>query len=55
MAMQPACPCAVGHIERYNPAVIAQAFPSKTVRFVIPFPVGGSSDANARISGPIFI
>jgi len=32
--------------------VCAQAFPSKTVRLVIPFPVGGSSDANARIIGP---
>ena len=30
----------------------AQAFPGKLVRFVIPFPVGGSSDANARIIGP---
>jgi len=29
-----------------------QAFPSKTIRFVIPFPVGGSSDANARIIMP---
>ena len=33
-------------------AVFAQAFPGKMVRFVIPFPVGGSSDANARIIGP---
>src|SRR5688572_26746150 len=32
--------------------VLAQAFPGKIVRFVIPFPVGGSSDANARIIGP---
>ena len=31
---------------------IAQAFPGKIVRLVIPFPVGGSSDANARIIGP---
>ena len=31
-------------------AVFAQAFPGKLVRFVIPFPVGGSSDANARSS-----
>jgi len=30
----------------------AQAFPGKLVRFVIPFAVGGSSDANARIIGP---
>jgi tripartite-type tricarboxylate transporter receptor subunit TctC len=30
----------------------AQAFPGKIVRLVIPFPVGGSSDANARIIGP---
>jgi tripartite-type tricarboxylate transporter receptor subunit TctC len=33
-------------------AVLAQAFPAKTIRFVIPFPVGGSSDANARIIIP---
>ena len=33
-------------------AVLAQAFPGKMVRFVIPFPVGGSSDANARIIIP---
>ena len=32
--------------------VHAQPFPGKIVRFVIPFPVGGSSDANARIIGP---
>ncbi|MCC7483673.1 MAG: tripartite tricarboxylate transporter substrate binding protein [Burkholderiales bacterium] len=30
----------------------AQPFPGKPVRIVIPFPVGGSSDANARIIGP---
>src|SRR5687767_12149921 len=30
----------------------AQAFPAKPVRFVIPFPVGGSSDANARVIAP---
>jgi len=33
-------------------AIFAQAFPAKMVRIVIPFPVGGSSDANARIIGP---
>jgi putative tricarboxylic transport membrane protein len=33
-------------------AVFAQAFPGKMVRIVIPFPVGGSSDANARIINP---
>ena len=32
--------------------VLAQPFPGKVVRLVIPFPVGGSSDANARIVGP---
>ena len=32
--------------------VVAQAFPAKPIRFVIPFPVGGSSDANARIIMP---
>ena len=36
-------------------AVFAQAFPGKTVRLVIPFPVGGSSDANARIIIPPLI
>jgi len=34
------------------PCALAQAFPGKMVRLVIPFPVGGSSDANARIIGP---
>lgn len=33
----------------------AQSFPSKTIRFVIPFPVGGSSDANARIIMPALV
>src|SRR5688500_19953308 len=33
-------------------ASFAQAFPGKTIRRVIPFPVGGSSDANARIIMP---
>ena len=33
-------------------AVFAQAFPGKMVRIVIPFPVGGSSDANGRIINP---
>ncbi len=30
----------------------AQPFPGKMVRLVIPFPVGGSSDANGRVIGP---
>lgn len=30
----------------------AQTYPSKMVRMVIPFPVGGSSEANARIINP---
>jgi tripartite-type tricarboxylate transporter receptor subunit TctC len=34
------------------PVVLAQPFPGKTVRLVIPFPVGGSSDSVARIIGP---
>ncbi len=34
---------------------LAQTFPTKPVRFVIPFPVGGSSDANARIIMPPLI
>ena len=33
-------------------AVLAQAFPGKMVRLIIPYPVGGSSDANARIISP---
>jgi len=33
-------------------ALLAQPFPSKMVRLVIPFPVGGSTDANTRIIGP---
>ena len=33
-------------------AVFAQAFPGKMVRIVIPFPVGSSTDAEARIIGP---
>lgn len=32
-------------------AASGQPFPGKTVRIVIPFPVGGPSDANARIIG----
>jgi tripartite-type tricarboxylate transporter receptor subunit TctC len=35
--------------------VHAQAFPSKIVRFIIPFPVGGSSDANGRVISPLLI
>jgi tripartite-type tricarboxylate transporter receptor subunit TctC len=33
-------------------SIFAQTFPGKIVRMVIPFPVGGSSDANARIINP---
>lgn len=33
-------------------AVFAQAFPSKPVRLVITFPVGSSTDAQARLIGP---
>ncbi len=32
--------------------VFAQAFPGKVVRLIIPFPVGSSTDAQARIIGP---
>ena len=31
---------------------LAQAFPGKTVRVIIPFPTGSSTDAQARILGP---
>ena len=34
------------------PCAFGQAFPGKVVRLVIPFAVGGSSDANARIISP---
>ena len=34
------------------PGAHAQTFPAKTIRLVIPFVVGGSSDANARIIIP---
>src|SRR5690349_16471817 len=33
-------------------SVVAQSFPAKMVRVVIPFPVGGSSEANFRIISP---
>jgi len=33
-------------------SVFAQSFPTRMVRLVIPFAVGGSSDNNARIVGP---
>lgn len=32
--------------------LFAQTYPTKNVRMVIPFPVGGSSEANARIINP---
>ena len=34
-------------------AVLAQAFPGKVVRVIIPFPTGSSTDAQARILGPL--
>ena len=34
-------------------AVLAQAFPGKLVRLIIPFPTGSSTDAQARILGPL--
>src|SRR6185436_6175342 len=33
--------------------VLAQAFPGKVVRLIIPFPTGSSTDAQARIFGPL--
>ncbi|MCC7486456.1 MAG: tripartite tricarboxylate transporter substrate binding protein [Burkholderiales bacterium] len=33
-------------------AALAQAFPGKVVRLIIPFPTGSSTDAEARIIGP---
>src|SRR5688572_7792999 len=34
-------------------AALAQAFPGKVVRVIIPFPTGSSTDAQARILGPL--
>ena len=34
-------------------AVLAQAFPGKLIRLIIPFPTGSSTDAQARIIGPL--
>ena len=41
----------VSHAQAPSAAPV-QGFPSKMVRFVIPFAVGGSSDANGRIIAP---
>ncbi|MCA3070056.1 MAG: hypothetical protein ING77_14610 [Rhodocyclaceae bacterium] len=41
--------CACGLLLLTTGPAFSQAFPAKPIRLVIPFAVGGSSDANARI------
>jgi hypothetical protein len=44
--------CACGLLLLTTGPAFSQAFPAKPIRLVIPFAVGGSSDANARIIMP---
>src|SRR5919106_4952924 len=39
------CACAL------QPAWAAESYPSKTVRFIVPFPPGGGTDGLARVLG----
>ena len=47
------CTLAAAGLLAASSLLYAQAYPNKIVRIVIPFPAGGSSDANGRIIAPL--